>query len=94
MSEVSESGSVIDEREIPAGSGLVMSDSDMTGLATRTGQLLNCKTDMFNYSKEELQPTQFEKKLEFVLIQDSGRVLDQYSTAGHQGVPRCSPSQI
>ena len=82
ITEVSDGLSVNDEVAgvvVPPGYGLVMSNSDMTELATRTGQLLNCKVDIFNYSQEELQPTLFDKKLEFVLIQDSGKVLDQYS---------------
>ena len=59
--------------------GLVMSDSDMTELATKTGQLLNCEVEMFNYRQEQLEPDLFSKELEFVLIQDSGQMLEQCS---------------
>ena len=58
--------------------GLVMSDSDLTELATKAGQLLDCRVDMFNYRLCQLEPTLFAKKLEFVLIQDSGHSLEQY----------------
>ena len=58
--------------------GLVMSDSDLTELATKAGQLLDCRVDMFNYRQCQLEPTLFAKKLEFVLIQDSGHSLEQY----------------
>ena len=59
--------------------GLVMSDSNMNELATKTGHLLNCKVDMFNYRQNQLDPSIFTKKLEFVLIQDSGQLLAQYN---------------
>ena len=54
--------------------GLVMSDSDMTELATSIGKTLDCQVDMFNYSVEQLEPAMFQKNLDFVYINDSGKL--------------------
>ena len=71
-------GTGVLEEAQPVLHGLVMSDSNMTELATKTGQLLNCDVDMFNYRQSQLEESIFDKKLEFVLIQDSGQLLEQY----------------
>ena len=68
-----------DHDVIPTRYGLVMSDSDSTELATRAGHLINCKVDVFNYKQEDLKLELFDKKMEFVIIQDSGQLLDQYN---------------
>ena len=57
--------------------GLVMSDSDMSELTASTGQMLGCQVAMYNYSGGQVEPTMFQENLEFVLIQDSGK-LDRY----------------
>ena len=57
--------------------GLVMSDSDQSELAARTGHMLGCQVAMYNYSGGQVEPTMFQENLEFVLIQDSGK-LDRY----------------
>ena len=59
--------------------GLVMADSDMSELADSTGRLLDCQVSMINYRGGQLEPDLFNNELEFVLIQDSGQVLDKYS---------------
>ena len=57
--------------------GLVMSDSDLTEFATKAGTVLGCQVAMQNYSGGGLEPAMFEQSLEFVYIQDSGK-LDRY----------------
>ena len=85
MSQVSDQSDVgslhnmTDDPIAKAQYGLVMSDSDMTELASRAGKLTGCEVDNFNYSQEQLQPSLFSRKLEFVLIQDSGKMLEQYN---------------
>ena len=85
MSQVSDQSDVgslhnmTDDPNDKAQYGLVMSDSDMTELASRAGKITGCEVDNFNYSQEQLEPSLFSKKLEFVLIQDSGKMLEQYN---------------
>ena len=59
--------------------GLIMSDVDMSELAIQTGQLLDCEVSMFDYSSNTLDPSLFDRKLEFVILQDSGKLLDKYT---------------
>ena len=77
----SESDNLVSEKH-----GLVMSDCDMEEFATQTGKKLNCAVAMFDYDSNTLDPTLFNNKLEFVLIQDSGKVLDKYSEITKQVV--------
>ena len=65
--------------EVPTKYGLVMSDSDSSEIATKAGYLTSCKVDVFNYKQEELLPEMFSNALEYVLIQDSGQFLEQFS---------------
>ena len=58
--------------------GLLMSDCDMTEMATNMGKLLDCQVTMFDYSVNTLSPNLFDKQLEFVVIQGSGKLLDRY----------------
>ena len=57
--------------------GLVMSDSDMTEFATKAGTMLGCQVAMHNYSGGDLETAMFQQSLEFVYIQDTGK-LDRY----------------
>ena len=81
----SDQGSILSVSEGEPGSsqgqmfGLFMADSDMTELAASTGELLNCQVSMFNYRGGLLDPSLFSNKLEFVILQDSGQMLDKYS---------------
>jgi hypothetical protein len=59
--------------------GLVMSDSDLSDMALQTGRLLNCQVSSYDYSAGNVEPSMFNKNLEFVVIQDSGKVLDKYT---------------
>ena len=85
LSDQSDQGSNISGSEVDPGEfqaqkfGLVIADSDMTELAEDTGKLLNCQVSLFNYKEGQLEPSLFDKQLEFVLIQDSGQTLDKYS---------------
>ena len=85
LSDQSDQGSNISGSEVDPGEfkaqkfGLVIADSDMTELAVDTGKLLNCQVSLFNYREGQLEPSLFDKQLEFVLIQDSGQTLDKYS---------------
>ena len=54
--------------------GLVMSDSDQSELAASTGHKLGCKVAMYNYSGGQVEPAMFKENLEFVYIQDSGKL--------------------
>ena len=58
--------------------GVIMSDCDMSEMAANTGHLLSCQVDMVNYSAGLSDPSLFERELQFVMIQASGRVLDKY----------------
>jgi hypothetical protein len=59
--------------------GLLMSDSDMSEEAQHLGQLLKCQVTMYDYSAGNLEPSQFNNNLEFVVIQDSGKVLEKFA---------------
>ena len=58
---------------------VLLSDSDMPDLATKTGHLLNCKVDMVNYSEGLSDPSLFQREIQFVLVQCSDQVVNKYS---------------
>ena len=59
--------------------GVVMSDVDESEMAANIGQLLNCQVTPLSYSAVAAEASLFEKELEFVVIQDSGSMLDKYN---------------
>ena len=71
--------SVVDTDNVAIKFGLLMSDSDMSDEAHNLGKLLSCEVSMFDYSTESLDPSLFNRELEFVVLQDSGKFLDQYT---------------
>ena len=59
--------------------GVVISDVDESEMAANIGQLLNCQVTPLSYSAVAAEASLFEKELEFVVIQDSGSMLDKYN---------------
>ena len=59
--------------------GIVMSDLDESEMAANIGQLLNCQVTPLSYSAVGAEAGLFEKELEFVVIQDSGTMLDKFN---------------
>ena len=58
---------------------VLLSDTDMSELATKTSHLLNCQVDMVNYSEGLSDPTLFQRELQFVMIQGSGEILTKFN---------------
>ena len=50
----------------------------MSEEAQHIGQLLDCQVDIYNYSAGNVEPSLFNTDLEFVVIKDTGKVLDRY----------------
>ena len=58
--------------------GVVLSDLDESEMAGKIGQLLNCEVNHLTYGSIRDEASLFGIGLDFVVIQDSGSMLDKY----------------
>ena len=58
--------------------GIVLSDLGESDMAANMGQLMNCEVKQLTYGSIGDQASLFERQLEFVVIQDSGSMLEKH----------------